>query len=268
MTDATDLTTHETDEEDVPSVAETLEGLARMYLRAGASPLPVNPATFGWQSTAGQLAALSARMLHFLHGVDPKYGAAFAGFYHGPTGDGPHPLGVGLRIERNIAQPAGADINAWVADAKQEAAAAFAYTSRPTSIADLGILLGDDALALLINGLGASWKEWEEHGSTRRVCFLPGCTREVDLVKAWSGEDREQSEGWKSAPAVGFGCPDHASRLWAGEHQHQPAWTKENIDSTAQLTCTCGWASGKVAFRGHGITLYQVHALEVLGASG
>ncbi|MDX3165936.1 hypothetical protein PV516_19300 [Streptomyces scabiei] len=267
MTDTTNLATEEPDNE-APSATQVLEDLARMYLRTGASPLPLNPATLGWQSTARSLAALSARMLHFLNGIDPKYGAAFAAFYHGPIGDGPHPLGVGLWIERNIAKPASADITEWVAEAKQEAAAALTHTSRPTGLGELGILLGDDAIALLINGLGAGWKEWEEHGSTRRGCFLPGCTREFDLVKAWAGEGSAQTEGWMSSPAVGFCCPEHVTYLWAGDHQHLPAWTRPTSDSNAQLTCSCGWVSGGVRFRGHGTTLYGAHALEVITGVG
>ncbi|WP_406397780.1 hypothetical protein OH805_02580 [Streptomyces sp. NBC_00879] len=46
-----------------------------------------------------------------------------------------------------------------------------------------------------------------------------------------------------------------------------PAWKEGGVESSAQLTCSCGWASGPVAFRGHGTTQYQVHALEVVGAA-
>ncbi|MEV1040391.1 hypothetical protein AB0J01_27630 [Streptomyces sp. NPDC050204] len=265
MNDTTSLAIEPTDDEETPPpVAETLERLARTYVRTGALPLPRNPATFGWQVTAGGLAALAAQLLHYVDTVDPERAAAFADFYHGHLGDGPHPLAVGWWIQKNLAEPAGADMGQWAAEAETEAEAAFAYTSRPTGLADLGVLLGDDVLSLLINGLGASWKEWEEHGSTRRTCFLPGCFHEFDISQAWSGAGGMHGEGWMCAPAVGFACSEHATYLWAGDHQHVPTWTTTGPESSPQLSCTCGWASGKARFRGYGIALYQAHALDVV----
>jgi hypothetical protein len=259
----TDLMTEEPEEE-APTVPELLEDLARTHLRTVALPLPRNPATLGWQSTAGSLATLAARMLRFVDRVAPERAADYSAYYYGLFGDGPDPLGASLWFERNVAKPAGAEITDWVANAKEAAEKAFAYSSRPTGMADLGVLLGDDVLSLLIDGLGASWEEWEEHGSTRRTCFVPGCTREVDLTEAWAGEGGARTEGWMSSPAVGFCCPDHVSHLWAGDHQHLPQWSRPTIADNAHLTCSCGWTSGVVRFRGHGTTLYGVHALEVL----
>ncbi|GAA1110549.1 hypothetical protein [Streptomyces javensis] len=265
MTETTELAPDQLEEKGA-SIEEVLEELARLYLRTVALPLPRNPATLAWQTTAGGLAALAARALYYVALDDSERAAALASFYRGPLGDGPHPLGVGLWIERNITKPAGADIDEWAAEAKEGAQAALAAASKPTGLRDLGAVLGDDVLALLISGLGASWKEWEERGSTRRLCFLPGCTHEVDLVAAWSGTDGSHGEGWMSSSAVGYACPEHAARLWANDCQHIPAWQATGGGSSAELRCTCGWASGAVAFRGHGTTLYQVHALEVLGA--
>ncbi|MER0443097.1 hypothetical protein ABR738_00650 [Streptomyces sp. Edi4] len=246
------------DEETPPTVEDTLETLAQMYLRTVALPLPRNPATFGWQTTAGTLAALSARLLHFVNTTDPGRAAGFARFYHGHLGDGPHPLAVTRWLEDTVA---GADFDEWVAQAKEQAAGAFTATSHPSGLADLGILLGDDVLAVLTNGLDATWKQWSEHGSQRRACFLPGCVRDFDLVGAWSGKDGTHSEGWLSSSAIGYACPEHATYLWAGDHQHIPQWRKDD-----GLVCSCGWTSEPVRFRAHGTVLYQAHALAILEA--
>ncbi|MER5302217.1 hypothetical protein ABT039_22540 [Streptomyces lasiicapitis] len=257
---------HEPQDEAPQSAPELLEELAHMYLRTVALPFPRHPATFGWQITAGTLAALAARLLHHVQSTDPAVAAEFARLHHGAYGDGPHPIAVGRWLEQNIAEPAGADLAQWSAEAKQAAKDAREYTNAPTAAGKLGVLLGDDALSLLISGLGASWKEWDQHGSTRRRCFLPGCTAEFDLVHAWSGEGDAQGKGWQSSTAVGFACPQHTDIFWTGENQHVPAWTSTGDDSAA-LECTCGWSTGTVEFRGHGITLYQVHALQVLRAA-
>ncbi|MFB7649361.1 hypothetical protein ACFC0S_16115 [Streptomyces sp. NPDC056084] len=263
MNDTTALINEQPDEQDdeetPPTVEDTLETLAQMYLRTVALPLPRNPATFGWQATAGTLAALSARLLHFVNTTDPGRAAGFARFYHGHLGDGPHPLAVTRWLEDAVA--GAADFNEWVDQAKEQAEGAFTATSLPNGLADLGVLLGDDVLAVLINGLDASWKQWSEHGSQRRGCFLPGCLRDFDLVGAWAGKDGAHSEGWLSSSAVGYACPEHATYLWAGDHQHIPQWRKDD-----GLACSCGWSSGPVGFRAHGTVLYQAHALRVLEA--
>ncbi|MFF2571123.1 hypothetical protein [Streptomyces sp. NPDC058084] len=264
MTDTTAFSTEPLDDEETPpSVPDTLEALAQMYLRTVALPLPRNPATFGWQATAGALAALSARLLHFVSTAAPAQAAAFADFYHGHLGDGPHPLAVGRWLQHVVADTAGADFDAWVEQAKKQAEEAFAYTSRPAGIADLGAQLGDDVLSLLISGLGASRKEWEENGSERRSCVVPGCPRDFSLTDAWTGKDGAHSEGWLSASAVGFACPKHATFLWGGDHQHIPRWKAVDGDSE-RLACTCGWTSGTVRFRAHATVLYQAHALEIV----
>lgn len=264
MSDTTDRTTDES-EDQLPTVAETLEDLAHLYLRTVVSPQPVNPATLGWQGVAGTLAALSLQTLHFLNGIDPKYGQAFADFYHGPLGEGPHQLAVGMWIERNVATPAGAEVTEWVERAEKEAEAAFAQASRPVGVTELAEHLGDDVLSLLATGLGASWKQWKEHGSAKRNCFVPGCLRELDIVEVWQGKNGLHGEGWMSGSAVGFACPEHAGQLWANDKQHIPSWSRPTTQDTTALECTCGWSSGPAAFRQHGTVLYQVHALEALG---
>ncbi|WP_435245159.1 hypothetical protein [Streptomyces tendae] len=122
MTDTTTPAIHDPDDEEAPpSVQLTLEALAELYLRTIALPLPRNPVAFGWQATAGALAALSARLLHFVHATDPAAAARIADFYHGPQGDGPHPLAVTRWLERTVAQAAGADFDQWTAQAKEQA---------------------------------------------------------------------------------------------------------------------------------------------------
>lgn len=254
------------DEEAEPTVAATLEQLARTYLRAAASPLPRNPATLGWQATAGPLAALAAVLLHHVNKVNPEHAAGFAKtFFHGDLGDGPHPAAVGWWIQTQVAAPAGADVMEWVATAEEEAQAALVHTSRPTGLEELGILLGDDVIATLISGLDASWKAWVGDSGTWLDCLLPGCPQKADISGGWTAEGGASQEGWRSASAVGFACPEHASRLWAGDHQHRPAWNLTG-DVFTELACSCGWTSGTVAFRAHGTTLYQAHALELMKA--
>ncbi|MFD5882594.1 hypothetical protein [Streptomyces yangpuensis] len=251
------------DDEELPTVQDVLEKLARLHLRTVALPLPRNPATFEWQVLSGGLAAFAAMLLHHVNADHPGQGAAFAEIYHGPHGEGPHPLAVDRWIERAIAEPAEADFAQWAAEAKESAEKAFAHSGNPTDVTELGARLGDDVLSVLMTGLGASWKEWEEHGNPRRACFLPGCTRDFNFVEAMAGNG--EAEGWVQLPAVGYACPPHALRLWKGDLQHVPHWKPKPNDAGAELTCTCGWTSGTVAFRGHGTALYQAHALPYAG---
>ncbi|MEU3399392.1 hypothetical protein [Streptomyces filamentosus] len=254
------------DEEAEPSVGATLEKLARTYLRSAASPLPRNPATLGWQATAGPLAALAAVLLDYVNKVNPEHAAGFTRtFFHGDLGDGPHPAAVGWWIQTQVADRAGADVMEWMAAAEQDAQAALVHMSRPTGLEELGLLLGDDVIATLISGLDASWKEWAGARGTWLDCFLPGCPQKVDISGGWTVQGGASQQGWRSASAVGFACPEHASLLWAGAHQHTPMWNLTG-DTFTTLDCSCGWTSGTVTFRAHGTTLYQAHALELLRA--
>ncbi|MFJ2752732.1 hypothetical protein [Streptomyces sp. NPDC087297] len=251
------------DEEELPTVPEVLEELARLHLRTVALPLPRNPATFGWQVLAGGLAAFAARLLHHVNAMDAERGAAFAQFYRGPFGDGPHPLAVGRWMERAIAEPVGADMEQWAAEAEEAAEKALASSSSPAEVTNLGARLGDDVLSVLMSGLGASWKAWEEHGNPYRTCLVPGCTSHFNLVEAMDGKGG--GEGWMQSTAVGYACAPHALQLWKGDLQHVPNWKSKADGASAELTCSCGWASGTVAFRAHGTVLYQAHALLYVG---
>ncbi|MFD6541202.1 hypothetical protein [Streptomyces goshikiensis] len=264
MPKPTHLDASEDEEEEAATAAAVLEELARLHLRAVALPLPRNPATFGWQAVAGGLAAFAARLLHHVNASDGPAGTRFAEFYRGHLGEGPHPLAVGRWLERAIAQPAGADIEQWAADAKEGAVKALAYAASPAEVSELSTLLGADVLSVLMTGLGASWKAWEEDGNPYRRCLVPGCTEQINLVEAMDGKGG--GEGWMQSPAVGYACKVHALRLWKGDRQHVPVWRHKPADATrSDLTCSCGWASGTVAFRGHGTTLYQAHALLFAG---
>lgn len=166
-------------------------------------------------------------------------------------------------MQRAIAEPAGADIELWAADAKEGAEKAFASSSSPAEVTGLGALLGDDVLSVLMTGLGASWTAWEEHGDPYRRCLVPGCASRFNVVEAMDGKGG--GEGWMQSSAVGYACAPHALRLWKGDLQHVPNWKPKAASASAELTCSCGWASGSVAFRGHGTTLYQAHTLLYTG---
>jgi hypothetical protein len=104
-------------------------------------------------------------------------------------------------------------------------------------------------------------ERWEaETGSLARLCVIPACFRQLHL-------DRHEP-GWMQSSAVGYMCPDHVAALWSGDQQHAPAWGYANPEqpdrSQAVLRCSCGWEVAGTRFRGHGTTLWQVHALEVL----
>lgn len=245
---------------------DLLTHLAKLHLRATASPMPRHPAALGWQATAGALAALSTRLLDRVMRDNPHKAEEIAEIYSGPLGEGLNPFVETTWIGKVVAGPAGAELQDWLTEAETLAGVAFAHDQQPVGVAELGERLGPEILTQLISGLGESWKEWEERGSRRRLCFLPGCIRDFDLIASWAGEAGMRSEGWMSSKAVGHACPEHASFLWAGGHQHTPAWTYTSDGSSGQLGCSCGWASGTVKFRGHGTTLYSVHALEALEA--
>ena len=104
---------------------------------------------------------------------------------------------------------------------------------------------------------------WEAQGTLARLCVIPTCLRQLHL-------DRVEP-GWLQSRAAGYMCPDHVAVLWAaGDGPHTPAWGYANPEAPdrleAVLRCSCGWEASGTRFRGHGTTLWQVHALEVLEA--
>lgn len=107
-------------------------------------------------------------------------------------------------------------------------------------------------------------ERWEaQTGSLARLCVVPACFRQLHLDAI--------EPGWMQSRAVGYMCPDHVAVLWAtGDGPHAPSWGYANpkvpLKSEALLRCSCGWNAGPTRFRGHGTTLWQVHALEVLEA--
>ncbi|MFD9602006.1 hypothetical protein [Streptomyces sp. NPDC059970] len=104
---------------------------------------------------------------------------------------------------------------------------------------------------------------WEQEGTLARLCVIPGCFQQLNIVQ---GEP-----GWLQSSAVGYMCPDHAPILWAGpDGPHVPRWGYADPDAAqpkALLRCSCGWDAGKTRFRGHGTALWQAHALKVLEAA-
>ncbi|MGW7314717.1 hypothetical protein [Streptomyces sp. NPDC054865] len=129
-----------------------------------------------------------------------------------------------------------------------------------------------DALAgvvieLLKREMVLAHREWERSGVSLRTCLVPGCLRQFDMIASVSGSEPERgdwsSSGWLQLRSLsGHACPEHASVLWASG-QHVANWRRVSDDDT-RLRCACGWESGEVRFRGHGITLWQAHALDVL----
>lgn len=103
-------------------------------------------------------------------------------------------------------------------------------------------------------------RRWEQQGTTLRMCTIPSCLRELDIA--------QPEPGWLQSSAVGYMCPDHGPALWARrDGPHVPHWGYVDPDAAqpvALLRCSCGWDAGRTRFRGHGTTLWQVHALETL----
>lgn len=129
----------------------------------------------------------------------------------------------------------------------------------------------DLVAAAVMNVLGEDLRqaqeEWEKGGAALRTCLVPGCTRQFDLIASMSGAEPERkiwsSAGWMQHRALSsHACPDHAQALWASG-EHVPQWRHES-DGDIRLVCGCDWSSGEVHFRGHGVTLWKAHALEVL----
>ncbi|MFG2532776.1 hypothetical protein [Streptomyces sp. NPDC048516] len=108
--------------------SELVTDLAQMHLRSIASPLPQHPAAFGWQATAGGVAALAARLLDSLAQVDPAQADAIAGWYGDLVDHGSAQMGVYSWIKHSVAAPAGADIEQWMDEAQDLAVQAKAAT--------------------------------------------------------------------------------------------------------------------------------------------
>ncbi|MEW1678141.1 hypothetical protein AB0O47_33620 [Streptomyces noursei] len=108
---------------------EVLTDLAQMHLRSVASPLPQHPAAFGWQVTAGGVAALAARLMDALIQTNPTKAEEIADWYGRLVDYGAAAAGVYSWVERRVAQPAGADIDEWVAAARDLAVQAKAATA-------------------------------------------------------------------------------------------------------------------------------------------
>lgn len=103
---------------------------------------------------------------------------------------------------------------------------------------------------------------WEQQGTLLRLCVIPACFKQLNITAV--------EPGWKQSTAVGYACPDHAPVLWGDSRPHVPQWGyRHPADPECReglLRCSCGWDAGPTRFRGHGVVLWQVHALEVLEA--
>ncbi|MGW1409418.1 hypothetical protein [Streptomyces sp. NPDC002403] len=99
---------------------------------------------------------------------------------------------------------------------------------------------------------------WEQEGTLARLCTIPGCFKQLNVAEA--------DPGWLQSSAVGYMCPDHAPILWRNpgdpRDRHVPTWQRRFTET--RLYCSCGWDAGPTLFRGHGTTLWQAHALQVL----
>ena len=114
------MTDTETEIED--TTPETLlVDLAQIHLRTIAPPSPKHPGAMGWQMMTASLSGLAARLLHTVQRVAPEEAAEISEWYHGPFGDGPDLMDVTEWMDVNVAQPAGADFEAWIADARHRA---------------------------------------------------------------------------------------------------------------------------------------------------
>ena len=124
-----DMDSTETEVEDRTPETLLLD-LAQNQLRAIAPPTPKHPGAFGWQMTAASNMALAARLLHALQRVAPAEAALIADWYHGPFGDGPDLMDFTDWLDTNVARPARADIEAWIADGRSRAQEAKAHTEK------------------------------------------------------------------------------------------------------------------------------------------
>lgn len=138
-----------------------------------------------------------------------------------------------------------------VAMAREAGSRAFRNSGTEWEHARTGWLAHADAA---VNAL----HRWEQEGATFRLCTIPGCFQQLDIAAA--------QPGWFQSSAVGYLCPTHVPALWGDpadpRDRHVPSWRR--LETGARLYCSCGWDAGPTKFRGHGTTLWQVHALTVL----
>lgn len=106
--------------------------LAQLHLRAMASPLPKDPGALGWQMTAAMLAAMSCRLMAVAERSAPDEAAAIARLFHGPFGEGPDLEDEFDWIDHNVARPQGADVAAWMDEARELARRAKAFADGRT----------------------------------------------------------------------------------------------------------------------------------------
>lgn len=118
---------NDTDPTETQTLAQLLVDLAELHMRTHASPLPKHPAAFGWQATAGSMAAGFARALHALMEVAPEKAAEVAEWFDGPLGEGPDPLEHTDWTERHIAKSPQV-LERWSLEARAEAARALEAT--------------------------------------------------------------------------------------------------------------------------------------------
>jgi hypothetical protein len=130
----TDIDDNETEDRTPQTL---LLDLAQNHIRAMSSPAPQHPATMGWQMLAASNMALAARLLHTLQRVAPAEAAEIADWYHGPFGDGPDPMDVMEWLDEQVAQPAGADIEAWITDGRCRAQEAKARAEKAVTHPDV-----------------------------------------------------------------------------------------------------------------------------------
>lgn len=126
MTDTT--TSLQAADEDVDMTPETLRiDLAQLYLRATASPIPRDPAAFGWQMEAGSLAALASWLLDVVQRTAPRDAEEITEWFAGPFDDGPdleeHTDWIGLRVAGDWGM-----FQAWLDEARDLAVQAKAAT--------------------------------------------------------------------------------------------------------------------------------------------
>jgi hypothetical protein len=100
-----------------------LVDLGELHTRTHVSPLPTHPGAFGWQMTAGAMAALAARLLHNLHQVAPEQAQQIAYWFDGPFGEGPDAEEHTDWLERTVA--GSSEVMAqWVEEGRESAVGA------------------------------------------------------------------------------------------------------------------------------------------------
>lgn len=112
------------------TIDHALQGFAEVALRATASPLPRDPAAFGWQIIASRLAATAARLMVELNQVAPEQAARVAAWDAGPLGDGLGPMESTGWVIKNVLIPAGVDVDQALAEARAGAESAAVGEAR------------------------------------------------------------------------------------------------------------------------------------------